>query len=337
MLQLSNHTPFKAAFAKLCNASGVDTLYLVVSATFELTPHLALAEQQLAPILSDEYNGEPGASSLRHAAELHLGKPGTDVIVVGHARTPAGKRVSELHVGVRVGPHEKLVQVFGDRTWRGLEPSKPAPFVEMPLLYERAFGGSIRDQESLVQTEERNPVGVGLGIARGRGAFGDPLPNIEDPRQLLGEGSAPSPAGLGCIAPHWLPRRSFAGTYDERWQRTRAPYVPEDFDARFFQCASDGLRLSKYLSGGEPLVVLGMSERGPIHSALPRCRLEATFELRGQRNAAPVQLQTVVLEPDDNRMRLTFHTQFVCDKLALEVDRVELRLQSLELTVPGSP
>jgi hypothetical protein len=132
-----------------------------------------------------------------------------------------------------------------------------------------------------------------------------------------------------------LPRRSFAGTYDERWQRTRAPYVPEDFDARFFQCASEGLRFGKHLTGGEPLVLLGMSERGPIHSALPRCALEARFALRGQRHDAPVQLQTVVLEPDDNRMRLTFHTQFVCDKLALEVERIELRLQSLDLTAPG--
>ena len=68
----------------------------------------------------------------------------------------------------------------------------------------------------------------------------------------------------------------------------------------------------------------------------PRRGLETEFELRGERHAAPTQLQTVLLEPDDNRLRLTFHAQFVCDKLALEVRRIELRLQSLELAVPGS-
>ena len=334
MLQLSNSTPFKATFAKLCNASGVDTLYVVVTATFRLMPQLELAERQLVPLVSDAYHGEPGASSLRHAGELHLGKPGTDVVLVGHARTPGGKRTTALQVGVRVGSYERLLQVFGDRTWRGVEASKPAPFVEMPLVYERAFGGCIREQDSVVESDERNPVGVGLAIARGRAAFGDPLPNIEDPRQLLLDGGLPAPAGLGCIAPAWLPRRRFAGTYDARWQRTRAPYLPEDFDARFFHCASEGLSFGTGLSGGEPLVLLGVSERGPIFSAVPSCALEAAFAVRRELHAVPMRLQTVLLEPDENRMRLTFHAQFVCDKLALEVERIELSLHSLDLTVP---
>jgi hypothetical protein len=335
MLQLSNQTPFKAAFAKFPDASGVDTLYVIVTATFELIPKLQLADKQLEPVLSDEYNCEPSSSSVRCASELHLGKPGTDVILVGHARTPRGKPATNLHVGVKLGPVEKMLQVFGDRTWRGIEPSKAEPFVQMPLLYERAFGGSIRAEGKILETDDRNPVGVGLAIARAQAAFGDPLPNIEDPRQLLQEGSLPEPAGLGCIAPAWLPRRNFAGTYDERWQRTRAPYLPDDFDARYFHCASEGLRFDRCLKGGEPLVLLGVSERGPIHTAVPSCSLETKFALRGELHEAKTRLQTVLLEPDDNRLRLTYHAHFQCDKLALEVERIELRLQHLDLSVPS--
>ena len=40
------------------------------------------------------------------------------------------------------------------------------------------------------------------------------------------------------MAPHWLPRRAWAGTYDDAWRISRAPYLPADFDARFFQLYS---------------------------------------------------------------------------------------------------
>jgi hypothetical protein len=334
MLQLKNETPLKAALAKFPNAAGVDTIYVVATATFRISPTLQLAEQQLEPVLSDEYYGEPAASSLRCAGELHPGKPSTDVILVGHARAPGGKPVTALKVALSVAQREKMLHVVGDRHWLGWEPSKPAPFVEMPLVYERAFGGKLRTSDDVTLTEERNPVGVGLALGHARAAVGDPLPNLEDPSQLLAEGTCPTPVGFGCIAPAWLPRRAFAGTYDERWQRSRAPYLPEDFQARFLNCASEGLIFDRYLKGGEPIQLMGMSERGPLHTALPACVLEAVFAVRGQSHPAPMQLQTVLIEPDEDRLRLTYHSQFVCDKLTLEVEQIKLRLQSLDLSVP---
>jgi hypothetical protein len=77
-----------------------------------------------------------------------------------------------------------------------------------------------------------------------------------------------------------------------------------------------------------------MSEHGPLRAVVPSCALTAEFALRGQLHAAPVRLQTVLIEPDEYRLRLTYHSQFVCDKRALEVERIEIRLKSLELTVP---
>jgi len=333
VLQLKNETPFKATIGKFPNVDGVDTLHLVVTATFELEPRLGLAEEQLPIILGDEYFESPADSSLRYAGELHLGKPGTDVVVQGFARAPGGKPVRELQVGVRVGGRDKSVIVTGDREWLGIEPSKPMPFRELPLRYERAFGGVLHDVERVVETEARNPLGVGLGISLGRGKPGDRLPNIEDPRHRLRERQLCAPAGLGCIPPSWQPRRGFAGTYDERWRRTRAPYVPEDFQLRYFSCAAPGLSFEPQLRGGEPLVLVGMSERGPIYSAIPTCVFDVSFVHR-ERHTAPCLLQTVLVEPDDNRLRLTFHAQRVFDKQALEVERIEVKLSKLDLSVP---
>ena len=68
------------------------------------------------------------------------------------------------------------------------------------------------------------------------------------------------PAGFGPIARHWEPRVRWAGTYDKRWQRTRKPLLPDDFDDRFHQCAPEDQQVDGGLIGGE-LVELLTSRR----------------------------------------------------------------------------
>jgi hypothetical protein len=330
MLQIENHTMFKAALATFPNAKGVDTVYVIVTATFDLSPRVTVSEQQQAPVIADQYYGDAGSTSMRYAGELHLGKPTTDVIVVGHARAPDGKPVSELAVGVRVAERSKVARVVGDRLWTGMQFTRPVPFAEMPLVYERAFGGLLEQKDGPALVEERNPIGKGLSFARRRAAPGDVMPNIEDPKYPLSDGARTSPVGFGCIAPAWHPRRTFAGTFDETWRRTRAPYLPDDFQARYFNCASDGLVFDRYLQGGEPVSLMGMSPRGALRMTVPTLKLATSFVLARQRLPRPNHLQTIVLEPDENRIRLTFHAELPCDKKVLQVDAVEIRLDSLD-------
>lgn len=165
---------------------------------------------------------------------------------------------------------------------------------------------------------------------------GDPLPNLEDPKQLLSEGVHPTPAAFGCIPPAWLPRRTRAGTYDDAWKTQRAPYLPVDFQPSFFNCAADGLSFDRHLTGGESLCIEGASRRGTLQAILPICTLETAFVLDGQRHMRPNRLQTVLIEPDDNRLCLTFHCDFPCDKRSLEVEHAEVSLQNLQLATGES-
>ncbi|HEX5659919.1 MAG TPA: DUF2169 domain-containing protein, partial [Polyangiales bacterium] len=230
----------------------------------------------------------------------------------------------------------KVARVLGDRQWLAMGPSRPIPFVEMPLRFERAFGGVLQRPDAPTVAEERNPLGQGLAIARRCPRRGEALPNIEDPRQPLQEGARPSPVGFGCVGPAWLPRRTFAGTYDEAWQTQRAPYLPSDFDARYFNCASEGLVFDRHLRGGEPISLMGMSPRGALSSVIPTIALNITFVLAGHKHARQSRLQTVLLEPDDNRMQLTFHSEFPCDKALLQVEAVEISMESLTLAAGAS-
>src|SRR5262249_34707265 len=154
--------------------------------------------------------------------------------------------------------------IHGDRVWQrsitsGARPSDALPFVTMPLVWERAYGGvAANSTEQKPVFDVRNPIGCGFendpGVAVGR-----PLPNIEDPGQPLTRLSdRPRPMGVGPVARHWQPRVRFAGTYDEAWTRQRAPLWPDDFDERFFCGAPSYLQAFPHLTGGEQVWLTGL-------------------------------------------------------------------------------
>jgi hypothetical protein len=326
VLQLDNQTPFQAAIAVLPDRAGIDTLYVVVKATVTLQPVLSLADAQVPVTMADEYYGDPATSSLRSGSELHLVKPGTDVLLIGSARAPGGRPVPRMQVSMSVAERRKTLLVAGDRVWRDGRPSNPQPFDSMPLVWERAYGGSHRRGDRVL-AEERNP--VGRGFAGGRSAAdlqGQPVPNLEDPAAPLQQsGQTPAPACLAPIAPSWLPRRAYAGTYDEAWQRSRAPYLPDDFNSRFFQSAAPEFVFDRYLQGGEPVQVTGVMPDGPLTFTVPDARLAVAVTIAGLAQEPPVNLETLSIEPDENRACFTWRAAVPCDRQALKVETIVVR------------
>lgn len=334
MLQLKNATPFAAKLMLLPDADGIDTLYGVVKATFKIGPRLTVAEEQTPVIMADQHYGEPPTSSIRASSDVCLGKPGTDVVMVGSAWSPDGRPVWQSDVSLSVGPLRKTVRVFGDRVWEtgaaGSAMVWVAPFVRMPITWERAFGGTDVTEKG-PSAEPRNPVGTGYHASgSGKDMVGMPLPNVEDPRALLtSPRESPSPAGFAPIAPHWEPRKRFAGTYDESWQQTRAPYLPADFDTRFFHFAPEGLVSPRHLEGGEAVEVVGATPEGILRLQLPAMRIWLEFRLTSSRERRRAVLDTVILEPDEERLILVWRATLRCDKQALKIREVGIDCESV--------
>jgi hypothetical protein len=328
MLQLINKSPFLPVVSVLPDRAGIETLYVVVKGTFTLEARPAPAAQQVAPHAKDVYCGEPGASSLKYASEVHVGKAGTDVVLVGSARSPNGRPVTEMLAAVEVAGRRKVVRVVGDRTWRGRTGGfwAPAPFSTMPLVYERAFGGTHDDGRGSVAADERNPVGVGF---RGRRSIhdvaGQRLPNLEDPLSPIAKfGDQPPPAGFGFVAPSWLPRRAYAGTYDDAWKTTRAPFLPDDFDPRFDNAAPPDLAFDRFLVGGEPMKLHGVCDDALLELSVPGARPRIEVAIAGDRELPEARLETILIEPDERRLCLTWRAALPCDKRALKVQSITI-------------
>jgi hypothetical protein len=335
LLQLKNNSPFDPAICLFPNENGVDTLYVIVKATFEIGTLLSIAEEQVPPTTADEYWGDPLSSSIKYASEMHLAKPSTDVVLIGRARAPNQRAVQQLDVRLSVAERQKTLRVFGNRTWQNGSISAAKPFKSMPIVYEYAFGGKheIDPENAKILAEERNPVGRGFrGKRKGFEQEGMELPNIEDPACLVSSaGDKAVPAGFAFIAPAWLPRREHAGTYDEAWQKNRAPYLPDDFDPRFFNTAHPDFIFDRYLQGGEPVALDNLSIDGPVRFNLPICQLETCVRIAGKTETPPLNLETVLIEPGKRRICMTWRSQLTCDKKTLKVEQVDVRLLDLQL------
>ncbi len=335
MLEIRNDTPFVVALVPGLDPEGLESATLVVKGTFALGGRAGepgLAGKQAPVALADTHVSDDDAgSSLRVASEATPAKPATDVALVGHAVSPRGA-VPSLDVELHAGPVSKVVRVFGDRCWEsrlGMKhASRPEPFERMPLVYERAFGGAdVTDPDPAKHAfEERNPVGRGFSLGRGAALRDLPLPNLEDPRDLISSPrDRPAPAAFGFVSPGWMPRRALAGTYDDAWQRDRCPFLPADFDPRFYQAAHPDLVCPGHLAGGERVRAVNVRAGGDLDFAVPRRRIEVAVEIRGRETRQAAVLDTLLIEPDDERLVCTWKATFPCPRSFLYIERVSVR------------
>lgn len=332
MLQLENTTPFAANIAVIPDETGIDSLYINVKASFNIGSNWTLADEQAPPQAEDEYWEEPVLSSLKYASDFHPGKPATDIVVLGEACAPKQAAIRQLDVSLTVANVSKTIRVFGDRTWENGQISLPAAFETMPLVYERAFGGTQYGEGeakgSVVAAEQRNPVGMGFRGTRTQHEMdGMALPNLEDPRCLIrAMDDCPEPACFGFRAPNWQPRAGFAGTYDDHWLQTRAPYLPTDYSSRFVNAAHPELVCDGFLQGGEAVAITNMHPDGDLRFNLPYIKLAARIDMGGETQAPPFNLETVILEPNQLRASLVWKAKVRCDKKALRIRQVRIAL-----------
>jgi hypothetical protein len=328
MWLVANQTPFAADSRWGVDKTGNKVWLVVVKATFDIYPdgscRLASSKDPVRQ-LAVPY-GEFGQSSLRYETDLFGVKPATDVLVHGDAIAPKGKAVTALDVSLRIGPINKRLRVTGDRRWElgviGLRMSSPEPFERMPLVYERAYGGWDRSASDVKQhrLDDRNPVGTGFAV-RGEHCKGLPVPNVEYPDQLIGDWkSRPAPAGFNVIDCAWSPRRELAGTYDENWRRNRYPSWAADFDARYNNCAPQDQQLPGYLTGGERVDIINMSETGELSFQIPRVRLGFRTRFGAERIDHEGQLCTVLVEPNVPRVIVAWQTSIIRNRRTDDLD-----------------
>jgi hypothetical protein len=313
MLITSNTTPFLAELFVPTDKHARKHCVVVVKATFDvaLNAKCRPSPDQLPFVYVDVHRGDPGTTSVKNECEFVPTKPRCDVLIDAYATTPDKRPLTMLEVAL-LGPHiKKHAIVTGDRVWTkgvvGFKPSRPQPFTTMELAWDRAFGGSDSSSKNVARTgsELRNPVGVGFHLNANEPSIGgQPLPNIENPGQRVTASSdKPEPIGFAPVGRGWLPRSRFAGTYDQRWMDDKRPFLPDDFDERYFQSAPLDQQLVR-LSDGMAFECVNMSASGRFSVRLPSLQVPVRFMFDDRIDTRTLAPDTLILKPAEGRIVL---------------------------------
>jgi hypothetical protein len=316
-MELTNATRMTAGFNVGTETSGRELLVVVIKGTFVLPrpgEAVRLHEAQRPLVMADTFTGEPGFSAPIDEIDFAPRKHRCDVLLNGSAYAPAGRQVTRQQVSLRVGPMTKSFEVVGDRVWRagigGITASAPTPFVQMPLSYDRAFGGADRRSEDEREHDAYLPNPVGRGWhkhLKSAWVDGQPLPNTEE----IGRGvtfptDKHAPQAFGPLGRGWQSRARFAGTYDERWLAETYPFLPNDFDERYFQAAPEDQQVP-IPSQAMEVEMHGFTPDGPRSFILPHFDAPVSvFPRRGKQEDLTALLDTIVFEPGADLFTMTW-------------------------------
>lgn len=281
------------------------SMTVVAKGTFELVPGgpAAFAEEPIG-VTGERYLDDDVERPLRSPGDLALLKPCGEAMVVGDAHAGGAARPA-ISCRFAIGPIEKSFAVFGDREWSSgvvAAPSAPVPFERMPLDMTRAYGGP---------GFAANPFGRGRAATVGEdGQARVFLPNLEQPGRFVDARDATvDPVVVGPLPTTWPARMALAGTYDGAYARERWPWLPTDFDPRFFLEGPPDQRLAQgFFRGDERIELEGLH---PVHAKLTarlpgvRPRVVVRHSRRGAEPVSeevPLVLDTVVWDGEVARL-----------------------------------
>ncbi|WP_255990972.1 DUF2169 family type VI secretion system accessory protein [Chitinolyticbacter albus] len=241
-----------------------------------------------------------------------------EVLLCGSAHAPGGAPVAAMDVRLACAGVDKTLRVTGDREWLyGLIPlfqiGQPQPFTEMPLTWERAFGGARHPANPVGCGYAPNPLTAFFGTNRGA------MPNVAAPHApVRGHLHRLAPQGYGPIDLRWAPRKHHVGSYKAHWLAHEAPGLAGDTGHDFFQRAPEDQRLSGFFAGGETYRIEGMHPELPrIEGTLPTLAARAFVQRQGQPlsalEAVPLCCDTVWFFPGERLGLMVWHGETAID------------------------
>jgi hypothetical protein len=244
--------------------------------------------------------------------DLFFSGTGTDLMIIGDAVSAQGS-VTEHSVRLAAGPpgkyvYDMVLAVFGNRFWEkntfgNLVPSKPFSFESLPLTYKNAYGGTAKSEYGEIPFVH-NPVGKGYYLKE-ENAVGQPLPNIEDPYNLIRQwDDKPDPAGIAPYPIQWGLRAMKAVSVDEKKEKTE--FTPE---RGFFNKAYPQLSM-RQLNRDHQILVKGMSRNGDIAFRLPACPFETEIRLGNKVHVRDLQLEEVLIDLRSFYVDLSYRKKF---------------------------
>ena len=232
-------------------------------------------------------------------------KPCAEVLLAGSVFAPKGQVATAVTAGFSLGQLEKRLSVCGNRIWTkgwfNYSASSPAPFQNIPITWERSFGG---------KNDPENPLGQGALSEGPSGEILVALPNFEyQSSRLTRPKQRIRPAGFGPIDVRWKPRTDSDGLFDQAYINEQFPDLPEGIDFSRFNMAPEDQRTAQIKLGQEYSLFNLHQELGVIAGKLPTFQPRAFIECGDEFTEISVAPETLWFFPSSNLGALIFQGQ----------------------------
>jgi len=337
-MELINATRMNAGYSIGLEPSGRELLVVVVKGTFRIPEgepagQVALNEEQLPLVMADTFEGEPGVSAPVYEVDFAPRKPRCDILLNGSAYAPNGRPTTRVEAGIRIGNWSKRLAVVGARYWEcdlgAVGATPPQRFVSQRISYGVAFGGTDLFDDDPAQHAAYLPNPIGLGFhkhLKKAWVDGKPLPLTEEIDRSVATTDGYRPMSFGPVGRGWEPRFRLAGTYDADWFEHHFPFLPPDFDARYFQAAPEDQQVAPgFFEAGAEVFLTNLTPTGQCRFRVPPFAAPVTvFPKNGLRENYTAAIDTLLIEPDDRRFTLTWRIARPLKHDVFEISRVQV-------------
>lgn len=280
-----------------------------------------------------------------------------EVIILGTAGSAAGA-IERCTVSLELGAVRHAIEVYGDRSWHLGDDGRwratpPVSFRRMPLVWERAFGGScelwIDSRSSIPLYHPLNHRGIGadlkamsIQVAQGLGLderslhlsdYSSDLANLEDPNVPVRERSdSPLPVCWATVPRgHGLRMMEvYELAHGGSDRSTRDPQRPDAVPT----AKARALEMSRACSDwtlssspvGQHLQLLGMGAAGYWSFQVPDLEVLMDYELGTRRGTRALSACRLLLLPDENRFSITYFKEFAFTAASDDARSVRIRL-----------
>lgn len=240
-----------------------DCLSFIVKGTFELVQNELAKQIDSLPVTGDEFELFNPNNGLIYESDFAYFKENADLLLKANCHTPQKQPMTQCDVTFTVAGQSRTLKVMGNRyampSMMGESYSDPEPFSTMPINFEHSHGGIGFAKNTVGKGLDKNEAGIKW------------MQNVFD--ASLGE---KEPASFGPMNRAWAQRSKKLGTYDEKWQKERWPWFPEDFDWAYFNAAHESMQFDGYLNGDESMSFENLHPEHDMFecrlpSILPRC------------------------------------------------------------------
>jgi len=282
-MQIYDQLGFKTEFTSALDKEGRDFLLLVIKGTFDFPEHLddelVISENQAELVFADEATGEPGFSA-----------------------------------------------TLWERYWTSIGfkfiSSKTSSFRRQPITYDVAFGGvdRLNKEDEAPPSYPQNPMGTGWASnANSSLVPGLRLPNTQAPNETVSSPFAEyTPKSLGPMGRGWPGRIEYGGTYDQAWIDDVFPFLPADFDDRYYQMAPPDQQVSE-LNGGDEVILANLTPRGKENFRLPDTSLPVKiFKGRDAVFDGNLKPDTLLFAPEERKFSLVWRVSLPIKRIITE-------------------